>query len=196
MTTTTHSIGADRTMAGVIAHDLFPAPDWAAAPVESVAWSRRNPFPATLLLKSLLSPAGEPRTKFHYEFSLEGSGLRYEPGDSLAVLPENDPALVDALLARLGLTGDEEVKGLDGSRCAMREVLERQATITKPSRRLREAGAHRRTVRTPFPARSRRLRANAARTEALPPRRLLISRGLADLRVARHLGSIKHSKKW
>ena len=110
----------------------------AAATVESVAWSRRNPFPATLLLKSLLSTAGEPRAKYHYEFALEGSGLRYEPGDSLAIIPKNDPALVDALLVRVGLTGDEEVKGLDGSRCGMREVLERQATITKPSRRLRE----------------------------------------------------------
>jgi len=110
----------------------------AAAPVESVAWSRRNPFPATLLRKSLLSPAGEPRAKYHYGLSIEGSGMRYEPGDSLAVIPENDPALVGALLARLGLTGDEEVKGLGGARCAMHEVLERQATITKPSRRLRE----------------------------------------------------------
>lgn len=31
------------------------------------------------------------------ELSLEGSGLTYEPGDSLGVYPENDPELVEPL---------------------------------------------------------------------------------------------------
>ena len=33
---------------------------------------------------------------------LAGSGLAYQPGDSLGVIVENDPALVDAVLAALG----------------------------------------------------------------------------------------------
>ena len=108
---------------------------------ETSPWSRRNPFPATLLRKVLLSPPGEPRAKYHYELSLEGSGLRYEPGDSLAIFPENDPELVDLLLARLKLVGSERLIGLDGNACTIREVLLRQANITRPSARLREAVA-------------------------------------------------------
>lgn len=42
----------------------------------------------------------------HLELDLSGSGMRYSPGDSLGVLPENDPALVEGLLERLGLDGD------------------------------------------------------------------------------------------
>jgi len=107
-------------------------------------WIERDPDPILTEGESANNhPAGE-KTNHDNTSQMEPlprdgharSGICYEPGDSLAVIPENDPALVDARLARLLLTGDEEVKGLDGSRCAMREVLEQQATITKPSRRL------------------------------------------------------------
>jgi NADPH-ferrihemoprotein reductase len=37
--------------------------------------------------------------------SVEGSGMRYLPGDSLGVLPSNDPSLVERLLQRLGQDG-------------------------------------------------------------------------------------------
>ncbi len=45
--------------------------------------------------------------------SLEGSGIVYEPGDALGVVPSNDPALVDAVLRAAGLSGDDR-------RCATR----------------------------------------------------------------------------
>ena len=34
----------------------------------------------------------------HFEFDLSGSGLHYEAGDALGVIPVNDPALVQLLL--------------------------------------------------------------------------------------------------
>jgi hypothetical protein len=37
---------------------------------------------------------------WHVELSLAGSGIRHEPGDSLGIVPRNDPALV-----RLGTPG-------------------------------------------------------------------------------------------
>ena len=43
------------------------------------------------------------------EVDLSGSGMQYAPGDSLGVLPQNDPALVDTLLARLELDGEAGV---------------------------------------------------------------------------------------
>ena len=43
--------------------------------------------------------------------SLEGSGIAYEPGDSLGVVPSNDPALVDAVLKAAGLAGDDTLRG-------------------------------------------------------------------------------------
>ncbi|MBN9250513.1 MAG: sulfite reductase [NADPH] flavoprotein alpha-component, partial [Mesorhizobium sp.] len=40
------------------------------------------------------------------ELSLAGSGLTFEPGDALGVMPRNDPAMVDALLGALSLSAD------------------------------------------------------------------------------------------
>jgi sulfite reductase (NADPH) flavoprotein alpha-component len=106
--------------------------------VEPTAYSRRNPFPAALVGRALLSDAREPNPKHHYEIALEGSGLRYEPGDSLAIFPENDPGVVEAILARFGWNGGEEVLRLDGQASTLRQVLLSDVSITKTSRRLRE----------------------------------------------------------
>ena len=46
------------------------------------------------------------RRVIHMQFDLGASGITYAPGDSLGVLPENDPALVDSLIDHLGLDKD------------------------------------------------------------------------------------------
>ena len=43
----------------------------------------------------------------HVVIDLAGSGLGYEPGDSIGLATPNDPELVEATLAALGATGDE-----------------------------------------------------------------------------------------
>ena len=117
--------------------------------MEPAAYTRRNPFPAALVCRTLLSAPSEPNPKHHYEISLEGSGLRYEPGDSLAIFPENDPGVVEAILACFGWNASEEVPRPDGQASTLRQVLLRQVSITKPSRRLREAVEK---LRGPMPA--------------------------------------------
>ncbi|MEY2578733.1 MAG: sulfite reductase flavoprotein alpha-component, partial [Verrucomicrobiota bacterium] len=74
------------------------------APPASVAtpFSRKNPFPAPLLTRRRLDGPGSEKETFHYEFSLEQSGLVYEPGDSLGVFPANPPELVDEIINLLG----------------------------------------------------------------------------------------------
>ena len=47
----------------------------------------------------LLMPAMQV---LHMGFDLAGSGMHFAPGDSLGVLPHNDPHLVGLLLKRLG----------------------------------------------------------------------------------------------
>jgi len=78
------------------------------------AWSKKNPFPATLLDNVTLNGRGSAKDTRHIEISLEDSGLEWEPGDALGVLPENDPEEVAAVLAALGFGGDETVTGPRG----------------------------------------------------------------------------------
>lgn len=61
------------------------------------SYSRTNPFRAEVLENLNLNGRGSNKETRHVELSLEGSGLTYEPGDSLGVYPENDPELVESL---------------------------------------------------------------------------------------------------
>ncbi len=97
-------------------------------------YSRKNPFPAGHTVNRRLSGAGSEKETRHHEISLEGSGLRYEVGDSLGVFPSNDPALVDEIVRAIGATGDEPVPGTDGGSKALSEALLKDYIITTPSK--------------------------------------------------------------
>jgi sulfite reductase (NADPH) flavoprotein alpha-component len=110
-------------------------------PVAEV-YSRKNPFPGRMLVnRRLNSPESEKDTR-HFEISIEGSGLSYEAGDSMAVYPTNDPALVAEILAALGAKGNEEVPGKDGA-TTLREALMRDCGIAQPTPRFLQAIAER-----------------------------------------------------
>jgi sulfite reductase (NADPH) flavoprotein alpha-component len=84
-------------------------------------YSRKKPFPARLLVNQKLNfELGERDS--HYEFSLAGSGLQYEVGDSMG-FPQNNPQLVQELLDALHFSGDEQVKNKDGETVSIREGL-------------------------------------------------------------------------
>jgi len=112
------------------------------APIATV-FSRKNPFPAPLLRRRRLDAAGSEKETFHYEFSLDQSGLVFEPGDSLGLFPMNPPELVREIIGLLGFSGDEEVTGTAGASVSLRDALLRERTITAPSRQLVQLVAER-----------------------------------------------------
>jgi sulfite reductase (NADPH) flavoprotein alpha-component len=112
------------------------------APLATV-FSRKNPFPARLLTRRKLDGPGSEKETFHYEFSLEQSGLVFQVGDSLGVFPANAPELVDEILALLGFGGEKEVSGASGESISLRTALLRERTITTPSRQFVQLVAER-----------------------------------------------------
>jgi sulfite reductase (NADPH) flavoprotein alpha-component len=74
------------------------------------AYDRKNPFSATILDSLGLNGRGSDKATHHIELSLEGSEIRYRPGDSLGILPQNDPKLVAELIERLGLDAETLVQ--------------------------------------------------------------------------------------
>ncbi len=111
------------------------------APPAPPRYDRKHPFPAHLLQRRRLTGEGSSKDIRHVIFSLEGSGLSYEVGDALGVYPENDPELVEALLATLGYSGNEPVPGPDGTELPIREALLRDYELGTLSRPLLEAAA-------------------------------------------------------
>ena len=67
---------------------------------------KSNPFQAEITDLVNLNSSRSGKQTIHVELSLGGSGLAYEPGDAIGVLPHNDPATVDAVLSAAGLPGD------------------------------------------------------------------------------------------
>ena len=72
------------------------------------SYNKKNPYSSALLVNQVLTEGSDKETR-HFEFSLQGSGLTYEPGDSLGVVPTNCPDLIDDLLQTTGFTGSEKV---------------------------------------------------------------------------------------
>jgi sulfite reductase (NADPH) flavoprotein alpha-component len=66
-------------------------------------WNRKNPFAATVERIQKITGLESGKDVYHLELSLEDSGLRYQPGDSLGVWAPNDPETVAELLRLLGL---------------------------------------------------------------------------------------------
>ncbi len=115
-----------------------------AAPLSSDSeseYSRSHPFQAEVLENLNLNGRGSARETRHLELSLEGSGLTYEPGDSLGVYPENHPRLVDEIIAEMGWDPQENVAIGKNGAAALREALHRHYEITVLTKPLLEQAA-------------------------------------------------------
>ena len=108
----------------------------AAVPVgtATVEYGKKHPFPAELLDVVMLNGKGSTKETLHLEFSLVGSGLSYEPGDALAVVPVNAPDVVGEILKAAKLGGDETVNIKDGGDKPLAEALREDFDITALSR--------------------------------------------------------------
>ncbi|MET4567960.1 assimilatory sulfite reductase (NADPH) flavoprotein subunit [Rhodanobacter soli] len=140
-----------------------------ATPLHAVpsrsAYSREQPFAATVLANQRIVGRDSGRDVRHVELSLEGSGLHYQPGDALGVWPRNPPALVGQWLEVLQLDGAQEVAH-QGRTLPLRQWLDREREITRLHRgfiaALAAAGGHDALARLLQPEQSTQLAAMLA----------------------------------
>ncbi|MGE7878205.1 assimilatory sulfite reductase (NADPH) flavoprotein subunit [Peribacillus muralis] len=112
------------------------------AQTADITYSRTNPFKAEVLENINLNGRGSDKETRHVELSLEGSGLTFQPGDSLGVYPKNDSALVDMLLHELNWDPEEMVKvNKQGDLHSFRESLISCFEITVLTKSLLEQAA-------------------------------------------------------
>ena len=128
------------------------APEAAQDNVVSVDFGRagaepsREPVEAEVVDHVNLNSSRSDKETIHLALGFEAAAPAYEPGDSLELFAENDPALVDQVLAAAGLSSDEALRR---TLIAERDVttlsattIERyvEATGHEEARRLVESG--------------------------------------------------------
>src|SRR5438552_7591052 len=96
-------------------------------------YSRTRPFPGKLLVNRRISSEDSGKETRHFEISIVGSSFHYEPGDSMAVYPSNDPQLVNEIIQALGVSGNETVPATKMESAPFREALLHNYSITTPT---------------------------------------------------------------
>lgn len=100
-------------------------------------YGKHHPYPARILLNRPLNGPGSGKDTRHIEIDLENSGLVYEAGDALGVVPKNNPRTVEHLLEVLNVDGYSEVTAGQET-LSVREAFYTRLDITALSRVLME----------------------------------------------------------
>lgn len=113
----------------------------ASAPaVTAPVYGKNNPFVARVSTSQRLSGRGSSKDTHHLEISLEGSGLRYLPGDALGVVARNEPGLAGDLIALGGWSGADAIAGRNGA-TTLQQALQSEYEITALTPRFLEKWA-------------------------------------------------------
>ncbi len=105
-------------------------------------YNRKNPFSSKIISNRLLTSEKSSKETRHYEFSLKGSGLSYEAGDALNVIPQNCPELVADIVTAISCTGTED-EPVNGEAITLSEALRTRFEIKLPSKELLQEIARR-----------------------------------------------------
>lgn len=130
------------------------------APVAGTAGSRAQPVSVPRLTSTPLTVAPSLKTVHHVVVSIENSGLRYQPGDSLGVWPENSPQQVEEILQLADIAAQTPV-AINGTERAAADWLRRELELTRLTKPLLKqyAAASGNDVLTTLLADAERLRA-------------------------------------
>ena len=102
-----------------------------ATPSSGTAYTKENPYTATLSVRQKITSRTAEKDVKHIEINLSGSDLRYQAGDALGVWPLNAADLVQEILDLNQLTGSETVQLSDGRETNIRTALTESADITQ-----------------------------------------------------------------
>lgn len=97
--------------AGEVSAPASAAPEPAAQPAGALGYCREQPVLATFKSATCLNGTGSDKDTRHIVFDVSASGISYVPGDSFGLMPRNDEALVDAVLAAMSAPPDFPVGG-------------------------------------------------------------------------------------
>jgi len=101
----------------------------------SAGVSRDHPAMAKLLAATALNAGETDKPVNNIALSLTGTGITYQPGDSLGVWPTNNPDEVELVLSILKTSGSKSVS-LRGQLANARDALTRRVNLREPTSEL------------------------------------------------------------
>ncbi len=156
-------------------HDSLMHQTTLSRPASELQFDRKHPFAAPMLEKIQLNGRGSQKETWHLELSLEGSGLTYEPGDSLGIYPKNPPSLVREVLYAAMLNG-HKLLNFNGQENTLQHILLHDVEI-----RNQQAGLVHREVVEKYANWTNNVRLKELLGHAAAIKNLLWGRNLADL---------------
>jgi sulfite reductase (NADPH) flavoprotein alpha-component len=129
-----YAVWLENSLTALAPADKVQADTYVAPQVSAEEYGKKHPFPSELLESVVLNGEGSAKETLHIELSLASSGLSYEPGDALAVVPVNAPDVVKSIIQAAGLTGNEEVEVKNVGPKLLADALREDYDITALSR--------------------------------------------------------------
>ena len=118
-------------VAELAAQTAAPSATPAANQTVGTVYTKDKPYTATLSVRQKITSRSAEKDVEHIEIDLSGSGLHYQAGDALGVLPLNDSALVQEILDLHQLSGEEKIRLSDNLETDIRTALTESADITQ-----------------------------------------------------------------
>lgn len=106
--------------------------------VETIGYSRSNPYPAPLIESRPLNKDGSAKDTRHVAIDLADSGLNYEVGDALGIYPTNCGELVSQIIDQIGADANVPVTTPSGQPKSLRDALCEDYCLKDPSDELIE----------------------------------------------------------
>jgi len=100
------------------------------------SYGRKNPFLSTLTDRHPLTKFESKKNSQHLVVDITGSGYTYQPGDSAAIMPINDPDIIHKTLLSLKASGEEIIiDKRSHKKYSLSQYLREKVSITKLTKR-------------------------------------------------------------
>ncbi|MCU7853973.1 MAG: flavodoxin domain-containing protein [Candidatus Thiodiazotropha sp. (ex Monitilora ramsayi)] len=99
-------------------------------PHTSVRYDRNHPYQAEVLEKRRITTEDAVSEIDHLVLKVDPDSIRYQPGEALGLFFRNDPAQIDEILSRTGLSGDTDVS-LHGETLPLSKALSERLELTQ-----------------------------------------------------------------
>lgn len=101
------------------------------------SYNIENPFVTRIIDRKLLNKEGSTKKTYHIILDIKDSDIKYEAGDSVAILPQNHPEIVDLTIKYMKASANLEVHDpKTKEKMTLYDFLLKKANITRASPKL------------------------------------------------------------